>query len=329
VNLYAGIDESGYGPLLGPLVVTRAVFSVGPEQTGEPPACLWNTLDAVVCRRLREAGRDPRHLRIAINDSKLLYNSTAGLRHLERGVLALLPGVREPRSLAELLEALATDAESAASTLRWYRDAAGGPELPAQADPGELSRLRGVFGRTAALAGVKLEELRATVVYEDRFNRLVARCGSKAQCAWEFVAAHLSSLWEGFGSQNPYVVLDRQGGRRSYGPLLVGLAPRLRVEILEESPTVSRYRLSGEGRSLRLEVRVGSERRHLPVAYASMVAKYLRELLMLRFQRFWSEAAPEVRPTAGYFSDGSRFLRELEPHLRRLGLRRELLARCR
>jgi hypothetical protein len=57
----------------------------------------------------------------------------------------------------------------------------------------------------------------------------------------------------------------------------------------------------------------GSEDRHLPVALASMTAKYLRELAMVRLNRFFRDALPEVKPTAGYVQDGRRFLQEVRP----------------
>lgn len=47
---------------------------------------------------------------------------------------------------------------------------------------------------------------------------------------------------------------------------------------------------------------------HLPVALASMIAKYVRELAMHRFNRYWSKRMPELKPTAGYTLDARRWL---------------------
>ena len=63
-----------------------------------------------------------------------------------------------------------------------------------------------------------------------------------------------------------------------------------------------------------------AERQHLPVALASMTAKYVRELFMLRFNRFFSRAVPELRPTAGYVTDARRFLSDVQPVIERLRL---------
>jgi hypothetical protein len=60
-----------------------------------------------------------------------------------------------------------------------------------------------------------------------------------------------------------------------------------------------------------------------------MASKYLRELLMTRFRSFWLARAPEVKPTAGYFQDGRRFLRDIGPFRSRLNIDPEAFVRCR
>ncbi len=54
---------------------------------------------------------------------------------------------------------------------------------------------------------------------------------------------------------------------------------------------------------------------HLPVALASMLAKYVRELCMGQFNRYWGHLVPGLQPTAGYYVDAQRFLGEIRPHL--------------
>ncbi len=59
----------------------------------------------------------------------------------------------------------------------------------------------------------------------------------------------------------------------------------------------------------------------MPVALASMISKYTRELLMARFQSWFLGHTPRTfRPTAGYASDGKRFLTEISPLLPALGI---------
>ena len=79
--IVAGIDEAGYGPLLGPLVVSGVVFSV-PDRLAE--ANLWD----VLTRCIAPTASKGEH-RLPIADSKRLFNRKAGLLLLERTALLM------------------------------------------------------------------------------------------------------------------------------------------------------------------------------------------------------------------------------------------------
>jgi hypothetical protein len=49
-----------------------------------------------------------------------------------------------------------------------------------------------------------------------------------------------------------------------------------------------------------------------------MVSKYLRELLMLEFNRFWQARVPGLKPTAGYPGDAARFFEAILPAAKQL-----------
>jgi hypothetical protein len=51
-----------------------------------------------------------------------------------------------------------------------------------------------------------------------------------------------------------------------------------------------------------------------------MGSKYLRELLMLEFNRFWLTHVPGIKPTAGYPGDSERFFKQIGPAAKRLGI---------
>src|SRR5262245_15026643 len=77
-----GIDEAGYGPNLGPLVMSAAACRVPNRLAG---ADLWHVL--------KKAVRPPDHEddgRLPVGDSKLVYSTTRGLEDLETSVLAIL-----------------------------------------------------------------------------------------------------------------------------------------------------------------------------------------------------------------------------------------------
>jgi hypothetical protein len=60
-----------------------------------------------------------------------------------------------------------------------------------------------------------------------------------------------------------------------------------------------------------------------------MAAKYVRELHMACLNEWLLREAPGVRATAGYWTDGHRFLRETEAARRRLGVADGVFVRSR
>ena len=57
------------------------------------------------------------------------------------------------------------------------------------------------------------------------------------------------------------------------------------------------------------------------------MSKYVRELCMNSFNHYWAEQIDGLKPTAGYYQDGQRFLRDIASTAKALGLRREDLVR--
>lgn len=62
---------------------------------------------------------------------------------------------------------------------------------------------------------------------------------------------------------------------------------------------------------------------------ASMLSKYLRESLMRRFNSFWQAHLPDLQPTAGYYTDGLRFLNDIQSKRVELGVHDADLIRSR
>jgi ribonuclease HII len=98
---------------------------------------------------------------------------------------------------------------------------------------------------------------------------------------------------------------------------------------MQEDQNDSSYELSGNGRIVRVSFIVKADDHFLPVSLASMVSKYLRELLMDGLNRYFAQMHPGLRPTAGYWKDGLRFIKDLRENVPHAQIDDGLLIRCR
>jgi hypothetical protein len=331
--IYAGIDEAGYGPLLGPLCVGMSVFRVEGWQEGEAAPDLWERLSAGVCRRPgRGKAKGKGDRRVAVDDSKALKLSNSSLTrhplvHLERGVgafVGLLPSDRRddgsggeggmPRTDEALFAMLGAEVPREP----WYR-AASAPAFPVGLSADELVLVRNSVSRAMAAGGVRVEVMTCEVFGEGVYNRIVTEGGSKASATEAALVKHLWCVWDGFAEVDQAggvrVVCDRQGGRTHYTGFLERAFPGAKARETHHSETQSRYELMGTGadgaeRRMTVLFMTEGESAHLPVALASMTAKLVREMMMARFNRAWCAKIPELKPTAGYRGDAQRWLDE-------------------
>ena len=316
----AGIDEAGYGPLLGPLVVSGVAFQV-PEALAE--TSLWDVLKQSVTRR--PSAKD---LRLPILDSKKLYATKAGLGALERAALVLLrTRGRQAPTLRRLLAVVAPRSADELSFYPWY--GALDTALPVCCAEGEIATRANAVRRDLAAQGVRLEGVFCEPVPEGHFNRLVHTTRNKATVSLGVVLRIVQQILTRAEGAPAFIHVDRQGGRAHYRQPLMLAFPECDLRIIEESETRSAYELTRARVRCRLDFVVSGEDHHLPVALASIYSKYLRELFMAAFNAFWAGHVADLQPTAGYYTDGRRFLRDIAGAITRLGIDRNLLVRSR
>ncbi len=313
-----GIDEAGYGPLLGPLVVSATAFDVPvklwPKGAGASPPDFWDMLRLSLTRRASR--RDPR---LCVADSKKLFKNSdsRGIALLERAVLAFLGLTGEvPSSLGALVQKTCPDLMPLLADDPCHTTA----ELPlpvgtSRADVRtQCNALRADLER----AGVRLRCIFSEVLPAGPFNDRIEATRNKAVVLFALTMRLIERIWRLTGARRLSIWVDRQGGRTHYRHPLMTAFPDDHLEILTESTSFCSYRLSSPARRQRVHFIKNGESHHMPIALASVASKYMRELLMLSFNRFWSSHVPELKPTAGYYEDGRRFLAEIGPMMARL-----------
>lgn len=297
MTLVIGTDEAGYGPNLGPLVIGATAWRVaaGPAD-----------VDAALAGVLAAA-------RPLWGDSKAIYKAGskagAGMEALERGVLVALAlaGDEEPGSWPALVESLAAGSPGSAAIALAEAATLEKVALPlGRHDPSCHERAAALRPLLTA-GGVAPVAVRCRVVQPAAFNALLDRGLNKSDILSQAtldLAAGLATL---AGAGEPVVVwCDRHGGRRRYAAIVSRAFDGAIVQPLEETAERSCYRF---GPDRRIEFSVGGEAR-LPVAVASMTAKYVRELAMLAFNEFWRGRQPGLAATAGYPVDALRWREE-------------------
>lgn len=274
---YAGIDEAGYGPTLGPLAIGSAVVE------GD------STVD--LARAFAETG---------VRDSKELHNpkNLAPLESVALPAIAWLTGFM-PDTAADVFAVLGED-PSIRHGIPWMESAAQLrlPVAAATLTPWIIPDLvpRGLSG---------------ALIQPRAYNAFLrARTGNKADLEWHRIGGLISQVHRAGEPQQ--TVVDRLGGRKFYRDVLQGCFPETLVLVVDESPTASRYLVPHTLHAGHvIGFHVGGEGISPLTAIASCVAKYARELHMMLLNQYWSGRMPWLKPTAGYPEDAKRWLHQV------------------
>ncbi len=296
-----GTDEAGYGPNLGPLVISATVWETPDGVSNEN---LFARLSHLIAPRLDgvSAVAGPW---VAMADSKVLYTPGKGLRHLERGLWAALGLLQcRPRTWRDVWQVLAPDALAVMPRIPWHADYDGAAPLDCREE--DFEPLVALLCTGMAAAGVRLVAVASRAIFPEEFNDLIDRYGSKGTALSHQTLALAARMIGGLPAGPISLVCDKHGGRNSYGPLLAAHFPELLIEVRGEGRQRSIYRFGPPERRVEVCFRAEGEA-CLAVALASMASKYLRELAMRAMNDYWCRRVPGLRPTAGYPQDAGRF----------------------
>jgi ribonuclease HII len=308
---WVGIDEAGYGPNLGPLVMT-AVVAEGPD---DRPPDVWGDLARSVARAGGASDR------LWVDDSKKIYKAGQGRDRLDASTLATLAATGRilPKSLGGLVESLGAGTLDEVELAPWLD--AGDPRFPPL---GSRSMCQWTVARRPfEQAPWRVVDIRSIIVGPRQFNAGLEAHGSKAVVHFSAFAGLLTHLRKTTTPDHHMMIKsDKHGGRHFYGDPLAAAFPDVRVDRGPEGPDLSRYELiEPSGRKLTLSLLPRADAEDGLVALASIISKAVREHWMDAFNAHWQARLPSLRPTAGYPVDAARFRQAIEPLCLARGLR--------
>ncbi len=316
-----GTDEAGYAPNLGPLVISATVWETPDGVGGEE---MFDRLSGVIAREPSRVAADGPC--VAMADSKALYTPQQGLRRLERGLWAALGLLdHRPRTWRHVWECLAPEAIEQMRPIPWYADY--DVPAPLDCDAEEIEALIATLRAGLTAAGVRLVAVRSRAIFEEHFNDLVERHGTKGAALSHETLGLAARMLDGLPGPVS-IICDKHGGRDRYAGLLFAHFPEWLIEVGSEGRVRSTYRFGPPERRVEICFRTQAES-CLPAALASMASKYLRELAMRALNAYWSCRVSNLQPTAGYPQDAVRFRAEIAAMQRQLQIADRALWRMR
>jgi len=292
-----GVDENGLGPRLGPLVATSVVLETSRYRR------------AVLCER---------GLALGLTDSK----ETGGfgrMAFIESVALALLKrgGAGLPGSADGLLDGLwsgsrqrirACCPDEATAEQCWAID------LPLPAFGGDACYGGALLDELVGRSNLRIIDVQSRTACAGMLNAKLADGQNKLAVDLELFEDLIGSVRGRYGS-SLLAICGMIGGIRDYASRFSHFESH-RVAALPCRHGQRRYSVDGVG-EVRFEV--DADGRHLPVALASIVGKYVREIGMRRIGEFYRRENPELELASGYHDPvTARFIETTEPSRRRL-----------
>lgn len=342
-----GIDEAGYGPQLGPLVVSAVVLELPDtmlthQRLLPKVACLWQTLSNII-------SENKSRVKVTVCDSKALYQSARGIKELEKTALVF----------RRLIEPEYCNHDELS--------------LPLSADNNEINKLAKTLRTELNNNSIRFCEAKVSIVEPSDFNAGIRRLQNKADFLWEVSGELIKHCVDKYNHKNTLIIrAGKQGGRNYYLPYMQRLFAPLEagrpsgttvssrpnnIAVTKNSKISSSIQgnqapLTGFADKIVRPVEQGfdnssysiktkssfdasvsfikdGDSSEFAIALASIFSKYYRELAMLNLNRFFQSHIPLLKSTSGYQTDSRRFIREINPLFSKLGLDRDNFIRIR
>jgi ribonuclease HII len=299
--LLIATDEAGYGPKLGPLVVAAVVGRIECDLESVQSEQIASAFEPMTGPVVIDGKK------VRVDDSKSVYKPGVGLTGLHHVVSASHHWCdNRLGDVVEMLRHVARGDQEDISAAPWLREIEPQTLTPKTKTTPAINQWRS--------AGFDLIDIQARIITARRFNCSCCDGSNKADLLTRSTLGLIhDAITRNKEAQDIQVYCDRHGGRRYYADAIRGFFPDANIEAVSETSLESVYQGVWHGRQIRFAFTVKGDR-FIPVALASMHAKYLRERLMdalngYFLSRFQGQVSP--KPTAGYPVDADRFLKEI------------------
>lgn len=308
-----GIDEAGYGPLMGPLVVSAVVL--------EMPSSLlkanhWTVLQQSVSQQKKGlAGR------LLIADSKKAFTRSSGIGHLRRTVLSCLSASQHRNNTianaSDIVAALHPEYREQICRYPWYA-ALDKHDLGHSSE--DISIAAAALQKNLCDHDMTIRHIQSRCLDVELYNHRVSSVKNKSRVLFtelcSLIMNALNHHTEGTEPMN--VIVDRQGGRINYQQELMRMFPGCELTTIRQDEKLSSYSLTTANKTMRIHFCVKADSAHLCAALASMASKYLREVMMESLNSYFCKLCDQLKPTAGYWEDGQRFIRDITPYFKNI-----------
>ena len=191
-----GIDEAGYGPNLGPFVMSAVACRVpGPWRAAD----LWK-----VFKKAARRHNEPPGSRFVVADSKLVYSPGKGLLELERSVHAVCHASYS--TIQDFVDLLCPQYHAALCREVWYT---GRTPVPVNAELDACASGRQALAGLCSGLDVRWGPVRSVVTCPSAFNAMLDRWGSKgAVLALALDPSNSATLYAGTGGGGVFKTIN-------------------------------------------------------------------------------------------------------------------------
>lgn len=299
MSFYVGIDENGLGPQLGPLIVTSVLARVSTEAASR----MENEPQVFLHKRLADSKKLVDHRHVALAEAWARVLGPKGL------------AVRYPGELVEGLSLETTRELQAQCPKEALVQCWGAEAEHFVADASHLAHAQADLDRLREL-GIEVVWTRSSITCVLRMNQArsmgVGRMDLDLRAMEALILAARKQAGEEIVAR-----CGKVGGLMRYESKFTLLAGHLST-MMEETRSESAYRLAGLGRVHFLR---DAEERDPLVSLASLVGKWVREVLMGRIVRFHRQRVEGLPDASGYNDPVTdRFVRDSLQHRRQLGI---------